>query len=263
MIVNFDLQQSFLWLPLIGFLIGMLATITGSGGGLFFPIVLIVFFHIPAQIAVATSLAAGVPLSLTGTIGHYRKGNIELQTGFIFGMAGIAGALFGALVTLIINPEELKSAFGVYAIILAIIISATTDKKMKPPKDSHGSGYGKKRMGFAFGFAGGIISGTFGTSGSAPVMAGLFSLRLPVKRVIGTSLMVVLINTIAAFASHFLIGEIDMTLVFLLTLGSVAGAITGPYMLAGIETEKYEKSIRYIFGLAMLFFGFIILYQSL
>jgi uncharacterized protein len=89
MIANFDWQQGIFWLPLIGFLIGMLATITGSGGGLFSPMILIIIFQIPAQIAVATSLAAGVPLSLTGTIGHYRKGNIELRTGLVFGMAGI------------------------------------------------------------------------------------------------------------------------------------------------------------------------------
>jgi NADH:ubiquinone oxidoreductase subunit 6 (subunit J) len=54
-----------------------------------------------------------------------------------------------------------------------------------------------------------------------------------------------------------------MVLVSLLTLGSAAGAIAGPYLLAGIETEKYERGIRYIIAVVMLFFGIIILTHSL
>ncbi len=262
-ILGSEFEQSFFWLPFIGFTIGLVATSIGSGGGFFFPMILIVFFHIPAPIAVATSLAAGIPLSLAGTIGHYAKGNIKLPTGLILGIAGIAGALGGAGLTRLINPDQLKTIFGIYAIVLAFFIATHAGKKKKELQDHAPSVENNNHgMGLAFGFAGGIISGTFGTSGSAPVLAGLFAMRLPVKKIIGTSVLVVLINTIAAFLSHFLIGEVNLMLVVLLTVGSVIGAIAGPRLLAEINTEKYETAIRNVFALLMLILGIIIISHS-
>jgi uncharacterized protein len=258
-----DLQQGYIWLPFIGFLIGMLATTIGSGGGFFFPMILIIFFKIPAQIAVATSLAAGVPLALVGTVGHYYKGNIILRTGMLFGMAGIAGSFAGAAITRIISSDHLKIIFGIYAIALAVLIMMNTRMQKRTPSGPYEPGANTKGKGLAYGFAGGIISGTFGTSGAAPVLAGLFAMRLPVKLVVGTSLMVVFINTIAAFAGHFLIGDVNIVLVLLLTSGSIAGAIAGPLLLSRLHPENYEKSIRYIFSFITLILGTIIIFNSL
>ncbi|MFW5756140.1 MAG: sulfite exporter TauE/SafE family protein, partial [Tangfeifania sp.] len=98
-----EFQQSYYWLPLIGFTIGVLASMIGSGGGFFFPLILILIFGTPAQVAVATSLAASLPLCLSGTIGHYRKKNIHLRLGLIFGIAGILGAVGGTWITRVLS----------------------------------------------------------------------------------------------------------------------------------------------------------------
>src|SRR5690554_3124813 len=87
------------------------------------------------------------------------------------------------------------------------------------------------RQGFfriLYGLVAGGISGTFGTSGTAPVMAGLFSLRLGMKVVIGTSLLVILVNTVFATSAHFLLGRVDLTLVTFLTAGSAWAQLWGP-----------------------------------
>jgi uncharacterized protein len=259
MIIFSDFQQGYIWLPFIGFLIGMLATTIGSGGGFFFPMILILFFHIPAHIAVPTSLAAGIPLSLTGTVGHYYQGNIAPRTGFVFGVAGIAGALGGAVLTRFMASDQLSKVFGIYAILLALIIGINSTRKKKDKKHIKEAIATRHGLSLAYGFAGGIISGTFGTSGAAPVFAGLMSMQLPVKKVIGTSLLVVFINTIAAFASHMLIGEVNVLLVVLLTMGSVAGALTGPYILTGINTENHEVTIKIVFAFIALILGIVLL----
>jgi uncharacterized membrane protein YfcA len=77
-----------------GFIIGLAASMLGGGGGFFFPPLLILLFGVPAQIAVATSLAATLPICIVGSVGHYRNGNIDLKMGMVFGMAGIIGAHF-------------------------------------------------------------------------------------------------------------------------------------------------------------------------
>ncbi|MDD4107226.1 MAG: TSUP family transporter, partial [Prolixibacteraceae bacterium] len=95
--------------------------------------------------------------------------------------------------------------------------------------------------------------------GAAPVLAGLLSLNIPLKLVAGTSLMIVTINTISALTAHFLVGEIDLTMVCLLALGSVAGAFSGPYVLSRLKTTKAEGPVRKWYAFAMIIFGIIIL----
>ncbi|MGM0622331.1 MAG: sulfite exporter TauE/SafE family protein [Bacteroidota bacterium] len=257
-------QESYIWLPFIGLIVGVLATMIGSGGGLFFPLILILLFQVPAHIAVATSLAASLPLGIAGSIGHYRKKNIHFQLALLFGIAGIIGAVSGTLITRLLNSEQLKIAFGIYSILLAIIIFLNSRKQKKADTSSETSkklNRIKISKGSVFGFAGGIISGTFGTSGAAPVLAGLIALHTPIKLVIGTSLFVVLVNTFSAFAGHFLVGEIDLTLVLFLTMGTIAGALIGPHLLSKINLEKYETGIKKIFVIIILISGIVLIFK--
>jgi uncharacterized protein len=257
-------EPGYIWLPLIGFVIGVLATMIGSGGGFFFPFILIMFFHVPAQVAVATSLAAAIPLTLTGCVGHYRKGNVHLHLSLIFATAGVAGAVAGAFITGLLTPGQLKSGFGGYSILLSMLIffnllsrkksGARSLNREKPALTSAGI-----TRGAFHGLAGGIISGTFGTSGAAPVLAGLMSMNLPMKLVTGTSLMVIMVNTISALTGHFLVGRIDLLLVILLTSGSIIGAWIGPGLLERFQPEKKERSIKLIFALIALIGGLLLI----
>lgn len=258
-----EFQQSYLWLPFIGFAIGLLASMLGSGGGFFFPLILILFFGIPAQVAVATSLAASLPLCISGTIAHYRKKNIHRRLGLVFAIFGILGAVAGAWITRLLTSDQLKTAFGFYSVFLAgLIIMNSFKKKNDSNSESEYSrqlSLGKVSKGSVFGLMGGIISGTFGTSGSMPVIGGLIALRTPLRLVAGTSLMIVLVNTVSGLAGHLLLGEIDMTLVLLLTTGSILGAAIGPHQLSKVDLEKVEKPAKLIVAAFVIVSGIVMI----
>ena len=259
-----EFQQSYLWLPLVGVMVGMLATMIGSGGGFFFPLILMLFFGTPSHVAVATSLAATLPLCIVGSVVHYRRGNIYFRLVVIFGIAGVAGAVAGAGITRLLNTEQLKIAFGLYSLLLAGIIFFNNRKRRKlnhQNKELGNMPKGKRlALSSAYGFAGGIISGIFGTSGAAPVLAGLVAMNTPLRLVVGTSLAVVFINTFSALGGHALLGEIDLTLVLFLTAGTVAGAAAGPRLLGKIKLERSEGNIRQWFALIILIFGLILIF---
>ena len=258
MIFYSSFEPVYLLLPVIGFIIGMFGTMLGGGGGFFFLPLLTLVIGVPPHVAVATSLAATLPICVVGSLGHYRKGNVDVKAGAIFIVAGVIGAFSGAGITSLLTAKQLKVSFGVYAILIALNLIYTTWKKKREEagaQASEGSKTGKVGKGSFYGLSAGLIAGTFGTSGTAPVIAGLFALRLPLKLVIGTSLLVVLVNTLFAVSAHFIVGEFDLTVVWLLSSGSVIGALLGTRLISKANVEKKENKVRYIYALVMIGIG--------
>ena len=263
MIFHSSFEYQYLWLPLLGFIVGFIGSLVGGGGGFFFLPVLILIFQISPQIAVPTSLAATIPICIAGSIGHYRHGNVDVRPGLIFAAAGIFGAITGAKLVNLMTTEQLKTAFGIYSILIATQLIIDTWKKNKA--ESAGillpdrKRWKKFTLSTFFGYLSGIVSGTFGTTGNAPVMAGLFAMQMPLKIVLGTSLMIITFNMISAVGAHFLVGEVDLTLVSFLTAGTIVGALAGPKVLANIKIDKAEGPVRYWYAIGMMVFGILMI----
>ncbi len=262
MIFYSAIQPIYLLLPLLGLIIGVLGSMLGGGGFFFLP-VLLILLHVPSQTAVITSLIATLPICIAGTFSHYQKNNIDFHIAILFALSGIAGAFIGAEITSKINSDQLKIAFGIYSVLIAVYIGFSTWQKKKNESQRKGadksSGLSKITMGSFFGFFAGIITGTFGTSGTAPVLAGLLLMRLPFRIVIGTSLLIVLVNTIFAISAHFLISKIDFTLVIFLTAGSAIGALIGPRLLMKVKIDTNENKLRYWYAAVMFVIGFLLI----
>ncbi len=252
-----DIQNSYYILPLIGFAIGLFGSMIGGGGGFFFLPVLTLLMNVPVQTAVITSLTATLPICMVGSWGHWRKGNIDFNTALVFIVVGIAGAFAGAKINGILTERQLKIAFGAYSILIAINMIINVRKKQKAEGEGQNKSnhFMKTAQSTFFGLVAGIITGTFGTSGTAPVIAGLFSLKIALKMVIGTSLLILLSNTIFAIGAHYLVGKIDLTLVCFLTAGSTIGALAGPRLLAKARLEKAENSAGYWYAAIMVVIG--------
>ena len=107
-------------LPLFGFIIGLLvSTLGGGGGGLYVP-VLILIFGVTPQVAVATSLASVLPTTAVGAFSHYRQGNVNIRIGLILGIGGLIGTLIGANIANIIPPNLLQKILGIFTLIMII-----------------------------------------------------------------------------------------------------------------------------------------------
>lgn len=259
MIFHSSIEPIYFLLPIVGFIVGLFGTMLGGGGGFFFLPTLTLLIGSTTQTAVITSLVATLPIGIVGSIGHYKKQNIHFKIGVLFASAGLVGAFIGAGITSLISPQQLKISFGIYSIFIAFHMALRTWQKQnlstKAPESTENISLFKKTKGASFGLFAGLITGTFGTSGTAPILAGLFTMPLSLKLVIGTSLMIVLTNTIFAIGAHFLVGQIDLTLVYFLTSGSVVGALLGPKILSKTNTENSENKIKYVYALVMVGIG--------
>ncbi|SMO41612.1 hypothetical protein SAMN06265379_101661 [Saccharicrinis carchari] len=262
MIFHSPVEPLYLLLPLIGLIVGLFGTVLGGGGGFFFLPVLTLIFNVPPQTAVLTSLVAALPIGMVGMLGHHKKGNIDFKVGWIFAFFGVLGTFLGAYITSQINPEQLKDYFGFYAIILAISVIYGTLKnniiKIENIKWNFRQYIRKSKAAF-FGLGGGTISGAFGTSGTGPVLAGLLSMQIPLKMVVGTSLMVVTVNAMSAITAHALVGQIDLTLIGFLTVGSVIGSIMGPKIVSKAQLDNKENKARYLYAVVLILIGLLMI----
>ncbi|MEN6593237.1 MAG: sulfite exporter TauE/SafE family protein [Methanobacterium sp.] len=249
-------------LPLFGFLIGIFVSALGGGGGGLYAPILILLFGIPTQTAIATSLASILPTTVAGAFSHYREGNVDVQTGLILGVGGIAGTLIGVYIANLIPPILLQRILGVFILIMLVPMLRTVlkrRKKMKNGEITDISGYSTRLTGIKriiasfFGIASGILAGIFGISGTPPVTAGLYSLGLPAILVVGTTVFVLIFNSAAGIGGYFLSGRLDVPLVILLGSGAVVGAFIGPKLIKKANPRTIEKIYAPLFiGISLI-----------
>jgi uncharacterized membrane protein YfcA len=256
-----------IFIPLFGFLVGLVVSTLGGGGGGFYVPVLILVFGVPIQTAVATSLASVLPTTAAGAFSHYREGNVDIRTGLILGIGGVIGTLIGAYIANLIPPSLLQKILGVFVLIMLIPMMRSLLQRRRKQKEEQNKDEektitltGLKRIiASFFGVAGGILAGVFGISGTPPVIAGLYSLGLPAVMVVGTSVFVLIFNSAAGIGGYFLLGRLDLNLIALLGGGAVVGAFLGPKLLKKIDPMTLEKiygpllvTISLILGLSLI-----------
>ena len=106
-----------------------------------------------------------------------------------------------------------------------------------------------------FGVLSGILAGVFGLSGTPPVTAGLYSLGLPAVIVVGTTVFVLVFNSVAGVAGYLVLGRFDLTLTLLLGSGAVIGALIGPRLFERIGQDVFERILPPIFMIISVVFG--------
>ena len=72
-------------LALVGFIVGILSSISGLGGG-FMVVPLLIYLGREAKLAVGTSFVFILVVAISSIISHYRLGNIDIKTGLTLGV---------------------------------------------------------------------------------------------------------------------------------------------------------------------------------
>jgi uncharacterized protein len=86
-------------LVIAGVMTGVLAGLLGVGGGIVMVPVMVVLLGLPPVLAKGTSVAVIVPTAIMGTWRNRTKRNADLRAAGIVGVAGIASALVGTVVS--------------------------------------------------------------------------------------------------------------------------------------------------------------------
>ena len=108
-------------LALVGFIVGILSSISGLGGG-FMVVPLLIYLGREAKLAVGTSFVFILVVAISSIISHYRLGNIDIKTGLTLGLGGLIGAQIGPQILQHVSEQNFKRIFAVLLAITAVWI---------------------------------------------------------------------------------------------------------------------------------------------
>ncbi len=98
--------------------VGFLSGVFGVGGG-FLLTPFLIFIGIPPAVAVASSANQLVGASVSGVIGHWRRGNVDFHMGAVLLIGGFAGSAFGVWIfALLRRLGQVELAVSVSYVVL-------------------------------------------------------------------------------------------------------------------------------------------------
>jgi hypothetical protein len=239
--------------------IGLSLGIFGGGGSILAVPVLVLVTHLAPAAAVGTSLAMVGTTSLVASYAHHRRGAVVPQVALLFGLSGALTAFVGAKLTVLVSGSVLMHAFA--ALMLAVGIGMLFGKGRAAGDASPRSTRPPRLPASMLAGAGvGLITGFLGVGGGFLVVPALIAFAgLNVRQAVGTSLFVIAINSAAGFAGQLAVGQLDLSLIGLLTTAAVAGALAGERATRQVSTTHLRRG----FGVLVIAVGLVMVTNTL
>jgi uncharacterized protein len=238
-------------LALLASLIGLSLGLLGGGGSILAVPLLAYGAGLPAKEAIATSLVVVGVTSLFALIAHARRGNVEWRTGAVFSATAMTGAYLGGL-----GADWFS---GTTLLLLFAGMMVVTSLAMFRGRDEQQADGGKPLMVFvvaAEGLAIGAATGLVGAGGGFLVVPALVLIGgMQMHKAVGTSLMVITLKSIAAFAGHAAHVSIDTELTLVVTTAAVVGSAAGAALAKGVPAKMLRKVFA---GFVLLMAGYVV-----
>jgi len=240
----------------LGFLVGLSLGALGGGGSILAVPVLVYAAGEGAQAATATSLLLVGTAALVGMGAHWRAGRVRVRIGVLFGLAGIGGSFAGTALNRGLDPDVLLLGFSGLILVAAWRMVAGCPSCTKvgeeealgaaPPTDPAGSVTLRQGVDVATvakvvaaGTVVGFLTGLFGVGGGFVIVPALtLVLGLSMPEAIGTSLLVIAINSGVALFLRLGHSTIEWRVAIPFTVAAIAGVLTGKHLADRLDPKS-------------------------
>ncbi len=251
----------------LGAFAGFLAGLLGIGGGVILVPLFLWLFPLagfPPDLVVhtafGTSLAIILPTSISSTLAHRKRGNIEWHMVGFLAFGGIVGSFMGSSAAAVIPGGTLKTLFGIMQIVVSLKLLLYKQPYL-PPEDLTKA---KGRSLILVGFVGGMFSAFFGIGGgviAVPLM--LIFLQLPIRLAIGNSSALIVVSSFSAVCGYiwygmgmpagmpFSLGYVNLLVAAIVAPLTIVFAKVGVKLASSTNQTKLVK----IFAVLLMFVG--------
>jgi uncharacterized protein len=248
-------------LSLTGLFIGLLVGLTGMGGGALLTPFLILFFGFKPTLAVGTDILHGAVFKTFGAVRHRRLGTVHARMTFWMFLGSGPMSLVGVQ-----TAEWLENRYGdgvesasAKVIGAALILGGlgflakTFVRRGTQPDDAPFLLQNRDRIAaFALGLAGGFIVGlTSVGSGTFFALVMLLVFPLTAAKIVGTDIFHAAALLWVAGIAHLIHGNVDLSAMAWLLLGSIPGILVGSQMTVKLP----DRSLRVALATVLLASG--------
>lgn len=250
--------------------IGISLGLLGGGGSILTVPVLVYLFGIDVFLATEYSLFIVGISSLVGSFSYFRKGLVDVRTALVFGIPSVISIFLTRNFLLPLIPYKVFAvgSFHLTKDLLLLLIFATLmiiasykmiQKNLKWEVKNNSSSKNTILLAGVQGAVVGVITGMLGAGGGFLIIPALVNLlKTPMKVAIGTSLVIISLNSLIGFFSSM--NSVDINWNFLMTISGIS--ILG--ILIGTELSKKisGKKLKPVFGYFILAMGIYIIIKE-
>lgn len=249
-------------------IIGLSLGLIGGGGSILTIPILVYLFKIDPETATSYSLFIVGITSLFGCVSHYKMGNLKIKAAIYFAVPSVFSIL---IIREVIFPKIAATLFSIASyqvsksflimIVFSVLMIAAAIAMIRKKKTTVNSTKTNYTQLGIIGFVVGIVTGFLGAGGGFLIIpALLFFANLPMKQAVGTSLLIIFINSSIGFGGDLYIGT-PINYSFLLIISGMA--FIG--MLIGIQLSKKIDGVKLkpIFGWFILVMGMYIITKEI
>jgi uncharacterized protein len=254
---------------LLGYLaaamIGVSLGLIGGGGSILTVPVLVYLFHIEPTLATAYSLFIVGTTSLVGGVKNAMKGLVDIKTAIVFAIPSFIAVYLTRRFLVPLIPDEIVSIgswmitrdiaimifFGI--IMLGAAVSMIFKETSDVEEEAHVS-YNYPMI-MLEGTVVGALTGIVGAGGGFLIIPALVLFaKLPMKKAVGTSLVIIAAKSLIGFLGDIGSGQnIDFFFIINLSVIAIIGIFLGTYASKFIDSRKLKSAFGW-FVLAMSIF---------
>ncbi|MFI6417398.1 sulfite exporter TauE/SafE family protein [Streptomyces sp. NPDC050842] len=239
-------------------LVGVSLGTLGGGGSILTVPLLVHLAGQDAKEAIATSLFVVGVTSLAALVPHARAHRVRWRTGLLFGAFSMAGAYSGGRLAAYVPGTVLLVGFALMMLATAVAMLRTS--RRGPERRRPARGDLPLRHVAAQGLAVGAVTGLVGSGGGFLVVPALAVIAgLPMGIAVGTSLLVIAMNSFAGLAGHLSGVTVDWRLALTVTAAAVAGSLVGGRLAGRVP----QDALRTAFGWFVVVMGAFVLARQL
>lgn len=254
--------------PLTGLLVGVLVGLTGMGGGSLMTPILVLLLGMPPTLAVGTDLAYSTVTKAVGSVQHFRQRQVRFGPALWIALGSVPATWLGiALLRAATHGHTqladvfVSRALGVTLLVVAIMLLALPllERRLWPegtPAVLHPRLQALRRIRpvllVVVGLVVGMLVGLTSIGGGSLVMVALllFFPRWKMGRRIGTDVFQGFVLSAAAGLAQWTFGNVNMTIVGLLLLGSIPGVLIGTRLTKVIPDRILRPAVAGILAVS-------------
>jgi uncharacterized membrane protein YfcA len=239
---------------MVGGVIGLTLGLLGGGGSILTVPALVYIIGQTPQVAVVASLVIVGANSVLGAFFHRAQGTLNWRVALVFGGVGMVAAYFAAGLSHLLSSTLLLVLFAVLMLVVGGLMILR-----KAPNDEGHTSHGWMVTVLA-GLVVGVLTGFLGVGGGFLIVPALVMLvGLPMRQAVGTSLVVIAMNSLAGILGHLSQTHLDYTLISLFVIAGMGGTFAGTWLAQRMRADH----LRRIFAFFVIALALFLLYDNL